>query len=100
MAITRLHQLANDNTPHTINSAAGTKGIVHCKIDSGNDVYLYGSLIDPDSTTFGDWVLIETFTASTLKEICLPNYLLIGGSASDVTTDVGGTSALYLSYGK
>ena len=99
MALTRLHQLANDNTPHIANSPAGTRAVVHCKHDTSNDAYLYGSLIDPDSTTIADWVLIEHFTASTIKEITLPNYLILSANGTDLTTDVNSGTTVRISYG-
>ena len=99
MALTRLHQLANDNTPHTINKPAGTTAIVHCKHNGANDAYLYGSLIDPTSTTIADWVLIEHFTASTIKEITLPNYLILSANGTDLTTDVNSGTTVRISYG-
>jgi hypothetical protein len=100
MSQNTLVQLANNNSPHTIVEAAGTTAVVHCKHNSTNDAYLYGSLIDPTSTTIADWVLIEHFTASTIKEITLPNYLILSANGTDLTTDVNSGTTVRISYGK
>lgn len=95
MSSNSVHQLQNDNTIHSIQKGAIT-AIVHCDHDGSNDAYLYGSLIG--GSTFGDYVLIEHFTASTIKEITLPNFLVISGSASNITDDVNSGTTVRISY--
>ena len=100
MALQTIYQLANNNTPHTVDAAPGTRAVVHCDHNGANDVYLYGSLIDSTSTTIADWVLIETFTASTIKEIILPSYLILSANGTDLTTDVNSGTTVRIAYGK
>lgn len=83
-------QLANDNTPYNPKMGDGSRGLVQF-VKGSSDGYLYGSLNGTD------YVLIHTFTASEMKELALPPFVLIGGSASDITTDLGATSKAYLS---
>jgi hypothetical protein len=95
MASNSVHQLQNDNTVHSIQKGA-IRAVVHCDHNGANDAYLYGSLIG--GSTFDDYVLIEHFTASTIKEITLPNFLVISGSSSNITDDVNSGTTVRISY--
>ena len=79
--------LKSDNTPYTVNkSRSGGRGIVQAIVqDSNNPVTLYGSL---EGT---DYSIINTFTASGMIEIALPNYLLIAKNA-DATSQATATA--------
>lgn len=83
-------QLANDNTPYNPKMGDGSRGLVQF-VKGSSDGYLYGSLNGTD------YVLIHTFTASEMKELALPPFVLIGGSATDPAVDLGATSKAYLS---
>ena len=83
-------QLANDNTPYNPKMGDGSRGLVQF-VKGSSDGYLYGSL------NGADYVLIHSFTANEMKELALPPYVLIGGSATNITTDLGATSKAYLS---
>jgi len=83
-------QLSNDNTPYNPKMGDGSRGLVQF-IKGSSDGYLYGSL---NGTNY---VLIHSFTANEMKELALPPYVLIGGSATDPAVDLGATSKAYLS---
>lgn len=83
-------QLLNDNTPYRPKMGDGSRGLVQF-VKGSSDGYLYGSL------NGADYVLIHSFTASEMKELALPPYVLIGGSATDPAVDLGATSKAYLS---
>lgn len=69
---------------------AGGQGVIQVKKEDTN-VSLYGSLNGTD------FVLIETFTADTIKEIVLLPYFTIS-AASNGTLDTSiGTSKFYIS---
>ena len=83
-------QLLNDNTSYRPKMGDGSRGLVQF-VKGSSDGYLYGSLNGTD------YVLIHTFTASEMKELALPPFVLIGGSATDPAVDLGATSKAYLS---
>ncbi len=64
------------------------KGVIQV-VKGNTNVSLYGSL---DGTNY---VLIETFSASAIKEVVKCNYFKISGSASDTTTVIG-TSKFFI----
>tara|TARA_R110000764_G_scaffold72017_3_gene147997 strand:- start:847 stop:1116 length:270 start_codon:yes stop_codon:yes gene_type:complete len=84
-------QLANDNTPYNPKMGDGSRGLVQFKKDGSDTGYLYGSINGTD------YVLIHTFSASEMKELALPPYILIAGSATDPTVDLGTNSKAFLS---
>ena len=61
----------------TLSRSSG-QGIIQV-IRGDNDISLYGSLNNSDYT------LIETFGASTIKEVALPTFIVASTSASDHT---------------
>ena len=83
-------QLLNDNTSYRPKMGDGSRGLVQF-VKGSSDGYLYGSLNGTD------YVLIHSFTASEMKELALPPFVLIGGSATDPAVDLGATSKAYLS---
>ena len=83
-------QLLNDNTPYKPKMGDGSRGAVQAVIDGANAAYLYGSLNGTD------YQLIESFTASALKEIVLCPYFKLSTSASSVTGTIGGTTKVYI----
>tara|TARA_B100000965_G_C19603362_1_gene764394 strand:- start:6588 stop:6860 length:273 start_codon:yes stop_codon:yes gene_type:complete len=84
-------QLSNNSaTAHNPKMGDGSRGVVQCVHDSSNNAYLYGSLNGTD------YVLVESFTASALKEIVLCPYFKLSTSASSVTGTVGGTTKVYI----
>ena len=64
---------------------SGLKGVLQVKID-GTNVTLQGSI---DNTDFYN---IETFTASTLKEITLVPYFRVNGDASGSAATIGSST--------
>lgn len=68
----------------------GSRGVVQAIIDGSNAAHLYGSLNGTD------YQLIESFTASTIKEIVLCPYFKLSTSASSVTGTVGGNTKVII----
>ena len=66
------------------------RGVVQAVIDSSNTAHLHGSVNGTD------YQLIESFTASTIKEIILPPFLKVSGSASNTTDKYDGNSKIYI----
>jgi hypothetical protein len=66
------------------------RGVVQAVIDGSNTAYLHGSVNGTD------YQLIESFTASAIKEIILPPYLKVSGSASNTTDAYDGNSKVYI----
>ena len=64
----------------------GLRGVVAVNHNGSNNVTLCGSL---DGTTY---YVIETFTASTLKEITLCPYFKVNGAADTTMNDTIGSS--------
>jgi hypothetical protein len=82
-------QLAVGTVFHPNMKNASGQGVI--QIVKGNtNVYLYGSLNGTD------YVLIETFSADTIKELVLCDKFKISGSATDQTTTID-TSKAYIS---
>lgn len=82
--------LSNTNEPYRPKMGDGSRGLVQF-VKGSSDGYLYGSLNGTD------YVLLHSFTANEMKELALPPFVLIGGSATDPTVDLGVTSKAYLS---
>ena len=59
-----------------IRKSGNSNGLVQVVNTSGTAVYLFGSL---DGTNF---VLIESFTSNTIKEIMLCPFMKIGGNSA------------------
>lgn len=84
-------QLSNVSTnAHNPKMGDGSRGVIQVVIDGANAAYLYGSLNGTD------YQLIESFTASALKEIVLCPYFKLSTSASSVTGTIGGTTKVYI----
>ena len=66
------------------------RGVVQAVIDGSNTAHLHGSVNGTD------YQLIESFTASAIKEIILPPYLKVSGSASNTTDAYDGNSKIYI----
>lgn len=70
-------QLANDMTAYNPTMGDGSRGVVQCVHGgSTHHAYLWGSI------NGSDYVLIESFTGSALKEIILVPYLKISNASS------------------
>lgn len=65
---------------------AGGQGIIQI-VKGDTNVHLYASLNGTD------YVLIETFSADTIKELVLCDRFKISGSATDQTTSIGSSKA-------
>ena len=86
-----MKQIPNDSTQAVLPAMGdGSVGVVQAIIDGANAAYLYGSLNGTD------YQLIESFTASTLKQIVLCPYFKLSTSASSVTGTVGGSTKVLL----
>ena len=93
-----IESITNGGTFSTLNldrknklEGTGLKGVLQVKID-GTNVTLLGSL---DNT---DFYVIETFTASTLKEITLAPYLRVNGTTSTTSAATIGSSTVKLAF--
>ncbi len=85
--------LANDNTPYNPKMGDGSRGVVQCKHGgSTNHAYLWGSLTGVSS----EYVLIDSFTTDTLKELVLTPYLLISSSNSSISGAVNAATKVYV----
>lgn len=80
----------NSSTAYNPKMGDGSRGVIQAVIDGSNAAYLYGSLNGTD------YQLIESFTASALKEIVLCPYFKLSTSASSVTGIIGGTTKVYI----
>jgi len=84
-------QLSNDSTTaHNPKMGDGSRGVVQAVVDGANAAYLYGSLNGTD------YQLIESFTASAIKEIVLCPFFKLSTSASSVTGTVGGSTKVII----
>jgi hypothetical protein len=83
-------QLSNTNAAYNPKMGGGSRGVVQAVIDGANAAYLYGSV------NGSDYVLIESFTASVIKEVVLCPYFLISGSAANITDDVNAATKVYI----
>ena len=84
-------QLSNANTAYNPKMGDGSRGVVQCVHGgSTHHAYLYGSL------NGSDYVLIESFTSSAIKEVVLCPYFLISGSAVNITDDVNAATKVYI----
>jgi hypothetical protein len=89
-------QLVNGGTATVLNlsnrlKGTGLRGVV--AITKGDtDVTLQGSI---DGTNY---FVIETFTASTLKEVTLVPYLRVNGAADTSDNDTIGSSTAFVYY--
>ncbi len=84
-------QLNNDNTAYRPRMGDGSRGLVQFVKGGSDDGWLYGSL---DGVNY---VMLQAFSGNDLKELALPTYVLIAGSATDPTVDLGAASKAYIS---
>lgn len=85
-----MKQLANDNTAYEPKMGDGSRGLVQF-VKGTADGYLYGSLNGTD------YILIHSFTQSEMKELALPEFVVISGDASNHAVALDAASKAYIS---
>ena len=85
-------QLSNNSaTAYNPKMGNGSRGVVQCVHGgSTHHAYLYGSV------NGSDYVLVESFTSSALKEVVLCPYFKLSTSASSVTGTVNAATKVYV----
>jgi hypothetical protein len=71
------------------------RGVIQI-VKGDTNVTVWGSLKTSNAAVTTGWEVIETFSASDMKEIVLADNVCISGSSTDVTVSVG-TSECWIS---